>query len=677
MIEPNHPKNLSNSEPPAYEDLAARIEELEKQSEKLQQAEKRLRESENRYRTLFDSANDAILIMQDSRVIECNQKALEMFTCSREQIIGQAPYEFSPSHQPDGSQSSEKALTKIAEALNGKSDIFEWQHLRFNGEAFDAEVSLSLIEIESENFVQGILRDISVRKWMDKQLRLMHRWIEKSVDLFFWVGGDSRILYVNQAVRQLLGYTDKEFKTMMVGDFDLEITHEAWPGFTQILREKGSYYFETRLCNKNGEIIPAEITANILNFEGKDHFFAYGRDITARINTEKNNKELQDQLRQAQKMEAIGTLAGGIAHDFNNILGAIIGYSEIIKFNEFIKKSDLQDDVDQVLNAANRAKDLVQQILAFSRQVEHEIKPVLIVPVVKEALKLLRATLPTTIEMRQYIQTDNTKIFGDPSQIHQIIMNLCTNAGHAMQESGGILEVNLEEVTVDPRKSKLLADLRPGSYVQLTVSDTGHGIAPDAIEQIFNPYFTTKEKGEGTGLGLAVVHGIVKSHSGEITVDSQLDHGTKFQIYLPMIDRKVSADLSSKAEVPDGDGHILFVDDEKALARIGKQMLERLGYRVETRVCSTEALELFRANPHRFDLVVTDLTMPNITGIQLAREIVRLRPEIPIILCSGFSERLSMDEISEAGIRDLLMKPFCTSEIALSVKKALAANTEC
>ena len=263
---------------------------------------------------------------------------------------------------------------------------------------------------------------------------------------------------------------------------------------------------------------------------------------------------------------------------------------------------------------------------------------------------------------------------GDPGQIHQIIMNLCTNAAQAMQEMGGILEVNLEEVAVDFNQFEEQRNLISGSYMRLTVSDTGQGIAPEIFERIFDPYFTTKEMGEGTGLGLAVVHGIVKSHGGEITVDSQLEKGTTFQVYLPIIAKKVSVEEDDLKELPAGQGCILYVDDENALVQTTRQMLEGIGYEVETRTSSVEALELFRAYHRRFDLVITDMTMPNMTGIQLAQEFARIRPGIPIILCTGYSEQVNIEAASNAGVTDLLVKPFSTQDIALSVKKALAAS---
>ena len=515
-----------------------------------------------------------------------------------------------------------------------------------------------------------------------------YRLLAENVRDVIWTADlNLNMMYVSPSVYAFRGYTAEEVISQKVEE---RLTPGSLKAATKVLAEelkkesrKDRHKFRTKTLElesrcKDGSTRWSETSLSFIRDTEEKPIGILGvsRDITDRKRADKERLSLQTQLQQAQKMESIGTLAGGIAHDFNNILGAIIGYSEIIKYSKLPEVSELQYDLDQVLNAANRAKDLVQQILAFSRQVEQEKKPILIVPVIKEALKLLRASLPTTIEMRRNIQKIDSKILGDPSQIHQIIMNLCTNAGHAMQKSGGVLEVRVEEIQVEPRRAEKLQDLSPGSYVRLTVSDTGQGISPDNMDRIFNPYFTTKEKGEGTGLGLAVVHGIVKSHGGEITVDSQVAKGTKFQIYLPMIDKRISNKADRKEPLPTGHENILFVDDEKALVQIGEQVLQGLGYEVETRTSSLEALELFRANPHRFDLVVTDMTMPNMTGIQLAQEFVRIRPEIPIILCTGFSEQVSADLINEAGVKDLLMKPFSTREIALSAKKVLTSEID-
>ena len=531
----------------------------------------------------------------------------------------------------------------------------------------------SIAELVYENNVPtkvlGVIQDFTERKRAEEALRESEEkyriLVENANDAIFITQGEA-IKFPNPKTEDISGYSKEE----LIRKPFIELIHPEDRDLileTQKKRLGGEELPSTypfRIINKAGVPVWVQLNTVLINWEGHPANLNLIRDIT-------QQRKLESQLQQAQKMEAIGTLAGGIAHDFNNILGAIIGFGEILKYSKIPRDSDLQNDLDQILKAGNRAKDLVKQILAFSRQVEQEEKPLLIVPIVAETLKLLRATLPTTIEIIEGIEKTNATIIGDPSQINQIIMNLCTNAAHAMQASGGVLEVNLEEVEIDSRRSKIRLNLSPGPYVRLTVSDTGHGISPEIIERVFDPYFTTKQKGEGTGLGLAVVHGIVKSHGGEITVESQVGKGTIFNIYMPMVEKVVSAEIDREEPLPTGNGRILFVDDENALVQIGKQMLAGLGYEVETRTSSLEALELFRMNPSRFDLVMTDMTMPNMTGAQLAQELIQIRPDIQIILCTGFSERMNRETIVKAGIKDLLLKPLSTREMALSVKNAL------
>jgi PAS domain S-box-containing protein len=382
----------------------------------------------------------------------------------------------------------------------------------------------------------------------------------------------------------------------------------------------------------------------------------------------------QGQLLQVQKMEAIGALAGGIAHDFNNILTAIIGYTELAR-EEATEGSRVRANLQEVLKAGMRAKDLVQQILMFSRQSEQEQKPLQVDSIVKEGLKLLRASIPTTVEIRPNIQRECGTVLGDPTQIYQVLVNLCVNAAHAMREKGGVLEVSLMNVDFDAASAQH-PDLKPGPYVKLTVSDTGHGMERAVMQRIFDPYFTTKGPGEGTGMGLAVVHGAVKNHGGAITVDSEPGKGTTFHVYFPRMERGGAPEAEAAASVPTGSERILFVDDEKALVDMVKQMIESLGYKVAGRTSSIEALEAFRAQPDKFDLVITDQTMPNMTGETLAKELLRIRSDIPIILCTGYSELITKEKAKAMGIRQLIMKPVVRSELARIIRHVLDQENE-
>lgn len=384
-------------------------------------------------------------------------------------------------------------------------------------------------------------------------------------------------------------------------------------------------------------------------------------DITER-------KKLEEQLRQAQKMEAIGTLAGGIAHDFNNILGIIIGYTELT-LEDLIEDSISHQNLKQVLSAANRAGELVKQILAFSRKSEEERRPIYIGHIVKEGLKMLRSTLPVTIDIRAEIEEKMGLVIANPTQVHQVIMNLCTNAGFAMRSKGGELEVALKEVVID--SWNLESELSPGRYLELTVKDSGQGMEPYVMERIFEPYFTTKKTGEGTGLGLSVVHGIVKSHGGDIAVTSVPGKGTTFCVYFPVTEGAAVPGIEQAEPIIGGTEHILFVDDEQSLAEMGKHLLERLGYKVTVRTSSIEALEVFRKTPDRFDLVISDQTMPNLTGTQLIGELFRIRRDIPVILCTGFSETVNTENFLALGIRAFVMKPIIKREIAKIIRETL------
>ena len=391
------------------------------------------------------------------------------------------------------------------------------------------------------------------------------------------------------------------------------------------------------------------------------------RDITDYITAVAEKEKAQAQLSQAQKLESIGTLAGGIAHDFNNILSAIIGFTELA-IDETPKGSPIEDSLREVYSAGIRAKDLVKQILAFARQSDEKRSPIKPGMVAKEVLKLIRATIPTTIEIESQIESDSL-IIGNQTQIHQVLMNLCTNAAHAMEDSGGVLAVSMHDSFFE--ENELPVDMTSGKYIEIRVSDTGVGIAPENMNSIFEPYFTTKDIGEGTGMGLSMVHGVVESYGGKITVESQLGKGTKFAIYLPITEKSSARENYVSEQLPTGIESILFVDDETSIAKMGSRLLERLGYSVATCTNSIDALELFRTKPDDFDLIVTDMTMPNQTGDKLALEAMRIRPGIPVILCTGYSKKISDESASEIGIKAFAYKPFVKVDLAKMVRKVL------
>jgi nitrogen-specific signal transduction histidine kinase/ActR/RegA family two-component response regulator len=409
---------------------------------------------------------------------------------------------------------------------------------------------------------------------------------------------------------------------------------------------------------------------SIKNKDGTISKMTICRDITDYLAAVAEKEKAQAQLIQAQKLESIGNLAGGIAHDFNNILSSIIGFAELA-LDSVEKGSRIEDDLQEIYTAGKRAKELVAQILAFARQSERELKPVQIDIIVKEVLQFIRSSIPTTIEIKSNNIDSDSLIMGNQTQVHQIMMNLFTNAAYAMEENGGVLTVSLKDTVIERRFGKGSIGLKNGDYVKLSVSDTGTGIPPDIIDSIFDPYFTTKGPGEGTGMGLAMVHGIVESYGGKITAKSTYGTGTTFTIYLPVTRKRKTQRQYKHEQLPTGTERILFVDDEAPIAKMGALNLEGLGYSVKIRTSSLEALELFRVKPNTFDLVVTDMTMPNMTGDKLAVELMKIRPDIPIILFTGYSKKISNETASEIGIKAFAYKPVVKKDLAKTVRKVL------
>jgi PAS domain S-box-containing protein len=495
------------------------------------------------------------------------------------------------------------------------------------------------------------------------------------------VGLDNRgtITFANPAAREMLGYEADE----LIGNDLHELAHNRKPDGTpypasecpmvaSLSNRVPNRIREEVLRRKDGSNFPCVYSSTPIleGGEVKGAVITF-RDVTDRKQAEEARELLEIQLRQAHKLEAIGTLAGGIAHDFNNILAIILGYTELALM-DIPPDAQPAQNLSEVLKATRRAKDLVQQILTFGRRGEAQARqPVDIVPVIKETLKLLRASLPSTIELKQQISSNVLTILGDSTQLHQVLLNLCTNAAHAMRDVDGILEVEVGEVVLDRLSAKAFENLRPGSYVQLTVRDNGHGMDAATVERIFDPYFTTKKVGEGSGLGLAVAHGIVKRHEGGISVQSSPGKGTVFRIFLPRIEDAQAETRIDLMPPRGGAERILFVDDEVQLAALGQRMLTQLGYHVVAKASSLDAIDLFRSEPNAFDLVITDFTMPHKTGVELSREMLHIRSDIPIVLCTGYSEMVDERTAKEAGIKALAMKPLDSRSLAGLIREVL------
>ena len=486
--------------------------------------------------------------------------------------------------------------------------------------------------------------------------------VENQNDLVVKFDTLGRLLFVSPTYCKTFGRMESE----LIGEKFMPLIHqEDWERVTESIRSlktpPHTSHHEARAMTVAGwRWFGWSLRAILDKASAIGEVISVGRDITER-------KALEKQLRQAQKMEAIGTLAGGIAHDFNNILSSILGFTEL-SLDQVSKDSELYDNLQEVLISGKRARDLVRQILDFSRPGDRKENPIDMETLLQEAKGLLRATIPTTIRMESTIREEGCVIEGDAGQIHRVILNLATNAAQAMEEEGGQLEMILEKTECHIPEG----EIPPGKYVRLTVKDTGHGIAPEVMDRIFDPYFTTREVGKGTGMGLAMVHGIVKSNGGYITVESREGEGTAFRVYLPL-----SKETESHVEpfknnaLPGGDEQILVVDDEPQIVNFQKQALERLGYRVKAETDSMAALETFGSAPGTFDAVVTDMTMPQMTGDKLARELRKIRPDIPIILCTGYSDKISKKKAKEMGINAFLMKPVGTVDLTGTLRRIL------
>jgi len=521
-----------------------------------------------------------------------------------------------------------------------------------------------MLQLEEANRMLKL--DIDERKQTEDALRRSEKkyrnLFENLYDIYYSTDNKGIITLLSPSAERFFGYTPDELIGQNIKN--LYVNPQRREEFLSSLFKDGYVNdFEAQLKHKNNSVIWVSTNAKILKDEEGNFIGVEGisRDVTDR-------KELEYKLMQAQKMESIGTLAGGIAHDFNNILSSVFGYTELA-LDDAKKGTLLHEHLQEVLKAGNRAKDLVKQILTFSRQVEGEQKPIQVKPIVKEALKLLRVSIPTSIDFKTNVQS-NSLIIGDPTKIHQVILNLCTNAAHAMDD-GGILTVNLSDVELDSEFVSNHSSLKPGPYINLTVTDTGHGIPPGVMERIFDPFFTTKEKGQGTGMGLSVVHGIVHSHGGTIFAYSKPGKGSTFRIYLPTIERRLKPEERAEKPIPRGAERILFIDDEPDIAKVGSKILESLGYNVVTRTSSIEALELFKAQKENFDLVITDMTMPHMTGEKLAEELMQIRFNIPVILCTGFSSRMDEQKALDIGIRSFISKPILKRDIAEAVRRVL------
>ncbi len=633
----------------------------------LRQTEDALREQSRFLQRLIDSVPIAIYYKDTEGVyLGCNRAFEEYKGLSREFIIGKTTGDLWPADLADAFVRADSELFKTRGV-----QIFE-SPIPYRDGAMRTVVFHKATFQDKDGAVAGLIGsffDITERKRMEEAVRESEEkyrlTVENSAEAIFVVQ-DGVVKFSNETAQKRSGYSTGE----LAQTFFLDHVHPEDKAIIadryrrRMMGEKVPNQYEVRFISRTGELIYAQSNVVSVSWEGRPAQLIFASDITEK-------KKLEIQLQQAQKMEAIGTLAGGIAHDFNNILSAIMGYTEMT-MHHLSKEGRGYDYLTRVFRASERARELVRQILDFSRQGKRVVKPVMLIPLITESLKLLRASLPKTIRIVQQIETEHDLVMADPTQIHQVIMNLCTNAAHSMREQGGILTISLTGRMVTGADLAPFPGLTPGSYVVLAVNDTGHGIDPAILDRIFDPFFTTKTRGEGTGMGLSVVHGIVRSHNGYVTIDSRMGEGTTFYVYLPFL-AEGKAVMTDEVEAPviGGRERILFVDDETELTELVSVMLADIGYDVVSRTDGFAALDLFRGDPYQFDLVITDQIMPNMTGVTLAQALLKIRPDIPIILSTGFSEAVTPEMIQSIGIKGYVMKPIIQKQIDDIIRRVL------
>jgi len=533
-----------------------------------------------------------------------------------------------------------------------------------------------------QNRTKDLQREVKERKLAETALLRSEKRFRALAEtsplaIYMSVGIEQRGVYMNAAFTRLFGYTLDEIPSIS----------DWWPlaypdeENRESLKEEWQSKVSTAIESKT-EIDPMEVVVTCKDGSKKniswgfisigEENWAFGMDLTERVQQDRKRALLEAQLHQAQKMEAMGALAGGIAHDFNNILAAILGNAELALL-QLSENPGASQKIKQVVQASYRARDLIKQILAFSRKEQTQEAPIELYPVIREALELLRASIPATINMEEDLDSHCGVILADPIQIHQVVMNLCTNAAQSMEENGGILRIELKAVQLDQKDLEDASNMNPGRYARLSVKDNGKGIEKQYLDRIFDPFFTTKEVGKGSGMGLAVVTGIVKNCGAMIRVSSQNGTGTSFHVYFPLLEEYIIPENRKSENLSTGNERILVVDDEKTIINIISQYLEQMGYQVTAFTNSQEAFEVFRSNPFSFDLILTDQTMPGLTGDKLARLALEIRPEIPVILCSGYSSRISTERARNMGIREFLMKPVTMKKLSQIVRTALDA----
>ncbi|MEZ5338564.1 MAG: PAS domain S-box protein [bacterium] len=623
-----------------------------------------LRANEEKFRHIYHNA-PVMMYSVDSEgyIIDVNQKWLDETGYSREEVIGhRSDFLMTP-------ESTQRMQSEIFRAYQGSGQFRDeaFSYICRDGSLIDVLIDCERsIDPAGRSISLAIVRNVTEQNAAQQQLRQVVIAVESASEAIMTTDRHGVITYVNPAFESITGYSRDEAlgstpRMLASGEMDPEFHRQLWETISRGEIWHGTFVNRRR----DGSLYQEEATISPVRGPRGElvGFVAVKRDVTKQL-------ALEEQLKQSQKMEAIGTLAGGIAHDFNNILFAIVGNSEIA-LDSIPPGNRAVPCVQAILEASNRATELVSQVLSYARKQEKTHAPLRLDLLVREVLKLLRASLPATVEIRQELLAGEATVLADATEIHQLLMNLCTNAWHAMLETGGMLSVGLHQAQPDAELRALHPDLDGRPCVCLSVSDTGSGIAEEHLPRIFEPFYTTKEVGKGTGMGLSVVHGIVHSLGGAISVSSRQGEGTCFRIYLPVCQEEASSDSISGPAQASGRERILLVDDEEMITHVVSGMLEALGYEVTACVGSPRAWELFSADPQAFDLVLTDQTMPQITGDELARRMLAIRPELPIVICTGYSQTLPPEAAKRLGIREYLFKPVRMHELAAALRSVL------
>jgi len=697
------------------EEMSSKESLLRRERDERDKLKESLRLETDRYRILFNNTKDIVFIHDitpeglPGRFIDVNNVACRKLEYSREELLNLTPIDINAAQPPiathghkrtdmtappdtDVAEKTRKYMVREAQILTSR--LLEKKHLIYNseyisrsGKTIHVEIVAQCFDLQNRPLIICTAHDITERKQTQRSLieseqRFLDFFAHSPIGVAMY-DGQRNLLNVNQACLKMFGIPDiQEFNKFNMFDnpfiphsFRSRINKGETVRFETTFDFKDVVRLSLFISSRSGQ---ASFDIMIQNLGVDSEYKPKGylvqvQDNTQRVKAEEALRQSEKQLRQAEKMEAIGSLAGGIAHDFNNILTPILGYTEIV-MRTSPKNTSIYEWMLEIHKASNRAKELVDQILAFSRKTEKEGHPVHITPIIKEVLVLIKTSLPQNIEISRVIKTEEDVVLADPTQIHQVLMNLCTNAAHAMKAKGGLIEARLTDFVIMGRSSDF-PNLHPGRYLRISVKDTGTGIDKAIQGRIFEPFFTTKERGEGTGMGLAVVHGIVSSMKGTITVETEPGKGSVFHVILPLVERKEEEEIEEEEPLPVGTECIMFVDDEPEITRLAVEMLSALGYVPVPVNHGSDAIRLLESNAERFDLVITDQVMPGMRGLELIQKLRAIRPTLPTILCTGFSDAFTRQQAENMGVSGFLMKPIIMRNLAELIRSALAGKS--